>query len=201
MKSSGQPTRCDCPPGPRTCWPASRSRPIRRRAADPFGRSTSPSDRRRRRDHPVQRPAESPRPQARAVDYRWQRDDREAGLGRAAHGLSTRRTRDRGRLSATAINVLVGPAALGLALVSHPDVRAITFTGGGVPPVRSGPGRHSSGLVMELGGNSANILFEDADLELAAANVFEAHSPTAVRAATRSSGSSRRPPVRRSWPT
>jgi len=66
------------------------------------------------------------------------------------------------------VNVLIGPAALGLSLVSHPDVRAITFTGGaraareiwGAAPLKR--------LVMELGGNSANLVFDDADLELTA---------------------------------
>ena len=67
-----------------------------------------------------------------------------------------------------AVNVLVGPAVLGLSLVSHPDVRAITFTGGARAAREIWAGAPLKRLVMELGGNSANILFEDADLELAA---------------------------------
>ena len=66
------------------------------------------------------------------------------------------------------VNVLVGPAALGLSLVSHPDVRAITFTGGARAAREIWAAAPLKRLVMELGGNSANILFEDADLELAA---------------------------------
>ena len=66
------------------------------------------------------------------------------------------------------VNVLVGPAALGLSLVSHPDVRAITFTGGARAAREIWAGAPLKRLVMELGGNSANILFDDADLELAA---------------------------------
>ena len=66
------------------------------------------------------------------------------------------------------VNVLVGPAALGLALVSHPDVRAVTFTGGARAAREIWAGAPLKRLVMELGGNSANILFDDADLELAA---------------------------------
>ena len=66
------------------------------------------------------------------------------------------------------VNVLVGPSALGLALVSHPDVRAITFTGGARAAREIWAGAPLKRMVMELGGNSANILFDDADLELAA---------------------------------
>lgn len=66
------------------------------------------------------------------------------------------------------VNVLVGPAALGLSLVSHPGVRAITFTGGARAAREIWAGAPLKRLVMELGGNSANILFDDADLELAA---------------------------------
>ena len=65
-------------------------------------------------------------------------------------------------------NVLVGPAAIGLSLVSHPDVRAVTFTGGARAAREIWAAAPLKRLVMELGGNSANVLFDDADLELAA---------------------------------
>ena len=66
------------------------------------------------------------------------------------------------------VNVLIGRADLGLSLVSHPDVRAITFTGGARAAREIWAAAPLKRLVMELGGNSANVLFDDADLELAA---------------------------------
>ncbi len=68
-----------------------------------------------------------------------------------------------------AINVLVGPASVGLALAAHPSVRAITFTGGGAAAQAIWSAAPLKRMVMELGGNSANLIFDDADLDLAAA--------------------------------
>jgi glyceraldehyde-3-phosphate dehydrogenase (NADP+) len=67
-----------------------------------------------------------------------------------------------------AISVLVGPAAVGLALAAHPDVRAITFTGGRRAAHEIWRAAPLKRFVMELGGNSANVIFDDADLDLAA---------------------------------
>ena len=47
-------------------------------------------------------------------------------------------------------------------------MRAITFTGGRRAAREIWAAAPLKRLVMELGGNSANILFDDADLELAA---------------------------------
>lgn len=69
------------------------------------------------------------------------------------------------------LNVVVGPgAAIGPAMASHPEMRKISFTGG----QRAGQelGRIAAErilpLTLELGGKSANIVFEDADLDAAA---------------------------------
>lgn len=69
-----------------------------------------------------------------------------------------------------ALNVVLGDGATtGAALVRHPDVRKIAFTGS----VRAGQeiGRIAADrilpLTLELGGKSANIVFEDADLAAA----------------------------------
>ncbi len=68
------------------------------------------------------------------------------------------------------LNVLHGRgASVGNALVSHPDVKAISFTGG------TQTGRHIAGvaapqfkkLSLELGGKNPNIIFADADLDKA----------------------------------
>jgi aldehyde dehydrogenase (NAD+) len=69
------------------------------------------------------------------------------------------------------INVVLGTGKeVGEAIVGHPDVRKVAFTGsvgvgraiGHIAAERIIP------LTLELGGKSANIVFEDADLETAA---------------------------------
>ncbi len=64
----------------------------------------------------------------------------------------------------------------GAPLVSHPDVRRVTFTGS-VPTgqeVMRAAAEHLSPLTLELGGKSPNIVFADADLEAAARGSFSA---------------------------
>ncbi|MFA4896394.1 MULTISPECIES: aldehyde dehydrogenase [Microbacterium] len=64
-------------------------------------------------------------------------------------------------------------SVVGQRLVAHPDVRKIVFTGStevGVD-VAAGCARALKPVTLELGGKSANIVFEDADLEKAAAAV------------------------------
>jgi acyl-CoA reductase-like NAD-dependent aldehyde dehydrogenase len=66
-----------------------------------------------------------------------------------------------------AVNVLPGGAATGRALIADPRVSLITFTGGteAGTAVRTAAGLRP--VLLELGGNSANIVHEDADIELA----------------------------------
>jgi aldehyde dehydrogenase (NAD+) len=70
-------------------------------------------------------------------------------------------------------NVVVGDGSTGQALVEHPAVRLIAFTGS----VRTGRAvAHGAAerlvpAILELGGKSPNIIFEDADLELAIASI------------------------------
>lgn len=69
-------------------------------------------------------------------------------------------------------NVVTGLGAdFGGALVEHPDVAMVTFTGSDVTGARvyAAAARNMKRVAMELGGKSPNIVFEDADLELAAA--------------------------------
>ena len=64
-------------------------------------------------------------------------------------------------------------SVVGQRFVSHPDVRKVVFTGStevGVD-VAAGCARMLKPVTLELGGKSANIVFEDADLERAAASV------------------------------
>ena len=71
------------------------------------------------------------------------------------------------------MNVVLGPGrTTGAALVSHPLVRKVTFTGSVRAGVEIG---HIAAdrilpLTLELGGKSSHIIFEDADLDKAALN-------------------------------
>ncbi|MEH2512059.1 aldehyde dehydrogenase (NAD+) [Nitrobacteraceae bacterium AZCC 1564] len=68
------------------------------------------------------------------------------------------------------LNIVTGPGRIvGDALVNHPDVDKVTFTGS--PGVGRGILRGAAGnfkrVSLELGGKSANVIFEDADLDAA----------------------------------
>ena len=76
-----------------------------------------------------------------------------------------------------ALNVIPGTGSeAGVALASHTDINQLTFTGS--VDVGIGVARMAADnvvpVVMELGGKSPNIVFADADLDLAAAGVANA---------------------------
>ncbi|WP_166297883.1 aldehyde dehydrogenase family protein [Bradyrhizobium sp. 2S1] len=69
------------------------------------------------------------------------------------------------------LNIVTGPGrVVGDALVNHPDVDEVTFTGS--PGVGRGIMKGAAGnfkrVSLELGGKSANVIFDDANLEAAA---------------------------------
>jgi aldehyde dehydrogenase (NAD+) len=68
------------------------------------------------------------------------------------------------------VNVLVGPGrVVGQRLVEHPDVAKISFTGStevGAQVMR-GAAATVKRVSLELGGKSANVIFDDADIEAA----------------------------------
>jgi aldehyde dehydrogenase (NAD+) len=70
------------------------------------------------------------------------------------------------------VNVLPGASEAGAALVEHPLVQKITFTGGPTTAraILRSCAEHMKPSVLELGGKSANIIFEDADLDVACAH-------------------------------
>jgi aldehyde dehydrogenase (NAD+) len=77
------------------------------------------------------------------------------------------------------LNIVTGPGrVVGDALVNHPDVDKVTFTGS--PGVGRGIMKGAAGnfkrVSLELGGKSANVIFDDADIEAAskaaAAGIF-----------------------------
>jgi aldehyde dehydrogenase (NAD+) len=68
------------------------------------------------------------------------------------------------------LNIVTGPGrVVGDALVNHPDVDKVTFTGS--PGVGRGIMKGAAGnfkrVSLELGGKSANVIFDDANLEAA----------------------------------
>ena len=69
-----------------------------------------------------------------------------------------------------ACNVVPGGAVAGQALVRHPGVNKVSFTGGvdTARTVIAAAADHVVPLTLELGGKSANIIFPDADLDVAA---------------------------------
>ncbi len=84
------------------------------------------------------------------------------------------------------INVITGGPETGRALTSHPDVDKISFTGG-VETARliaANAAQHVIPATYELGGKSANIIFEDANLERAipgaVSGIFAAAGQTCV---------------------
>jgi len=75
------------------------------------------------------------------------------------------------------LNVVTGPGGtLGDHLVSHPDVAKVAFTGSTEvgAHVAELAGKSLRPVTAELGGNAANILFADADLEKAVGTVISA---------------------------
>jgi acyl-CoA reductase-like NAD-dependent aldehyde dehydrogenase len=69
------------------------------------------------------------------------------------------------------LNVVVGDAVAGDALVRHRDVGKISFTGGSATArtLMAAAAANLTPLALELGGKSANVVFPDADLATAAA--------------------------------
>ena len=72
-------------------------------------------------------------------------------------------------LPAGVVNIVTGDGSTGAALVSHPDVDKVAFTGStevgkAIQRELAGTGK---GLTLELGGKAANIVFDDAPLDQA----------------------------------
>ena len=67
------------------------------------------------------------------------------------------------------VNIVTGPGEIGLALVKHPDVDKVAFTGSTAVGKEIGRAIAGSGkaLTLELGGKAANIVFDDAPLDQA----------------------------------
>jgi len=73
------------------------------------------------------------------------------------------------KLPAGVVNIVTGDGSTGEALVKHPDVDKIAFTGSTEVgrAIRSATAQSHKRLSLELGGKSPFIIFEDADLDSA----------------------------------
>jgi acyl-CoA reductase-like NAD-dependent aldehyde dehydrogenase len=74
------------------------------------------------------------------------------------------------------LNVLTGDGETGAALVDHPDVNKIAFTGSTVVGREIGAkaGKALKRVTLELGGKSPNIILPDADIDAAVKGSFQA---------------------------
>ncbi|HWS35643.1 MAG TPA: aldehyde dehydrogenase family protein [Actinoplanes sp.] len=79
-------------------------------------------------------------------------------------------------LPAGVLNVLTGDGRTGAALVAHPDVAKVSFTGSTEVgrKVMVSAAATTKRLTLELGGKSPNIIFADADLDAATATAMRA---------------------------
>src|SRR5271170_1385593 len=73
------------------------------------------------------------------------------------------------------INVLTGDGSTGAALVDHPDVNKVAFTGSTAVGREIGAkaGRALKRTTLELGGKSPNVILPDADIEAAIKGSFQ----------------------------
>jgi acyl-CoA reductase-like NAD-dependent aldehyde dehydrogenase len=74
------------------------------------------------------------------------------------------------------LNVLTGDGSTGAAIVEHPDVDKIAFTGSTEVgrEIGANAGRALKRVTLELGGKSPNIILPDADIEAAVKGSFQA---------------------------
>ncbi|MGN6371849.1 MAG: aldehyde dehydrogenase family protein [Solirubrobacteraceae bacterium] len=74
------------------------------------------------------------------------------------------------------LNVLTGDGSTGAALVAHPDVDKIAFTGSTAVgrEIGASAGRALKRVTLELGGKSPNIILPDADIDAAVKGAYQA---------------------------
>ena len=67
------------------------------------------------------------------------------------------------------VNIVTGPGEIGMALVRHPDIDKVAFTGSTAVGrlIGKAVAGTDKGLTLELGGKAANIVFDDAPLDQA----------------------------------
>ncbi|OWU85901.1 carnitine dehydratase [Oceanicola sp. 22II-s10i] len=93
---------------------------------------------------------------------------------------------DKAELPPGVVNVVTGAGETGAALVTHPGIAKVSFTGspGVGRRIAAAAGERLKPVSLELGGKSPNIVFDDADPEAAAvgalAGIFGATGQTCV---------------------
>jgi acyl-CoA reductase-like NAD-dependent aldehyde dehydrogenase len=108
-------------------------------------------------------------------------------------------------LPAGVVNVIVDRNDLGDALTSHPDVAKVSFTGStatGKKVMASAAGTLKR-ITLELGGNDAAIVLEDADPKDVAPKIYAAamftSCPASARRMTSGNSASTRSSISRGW--
>lgn len=90
-----------------------------------------------------------------------------------------------GVLPAGVVNVVVGGPATGAALVAHPSIERLSFTGSTATALRIQAAAAASGRIktvtFELGGKNPIVVFDDVDLDEAAAAVVRGMNFTRVQ--------------------
>ncbi|GGO60067.1 aldehyde dehydrogenase (NAD+) [Roseovarius pacificus] len=93
---------------------------------------------------------------------------------------------EKAELPAGVVNVVTGAGPTGAAIVTHPGISKVSFTGSPVVgrKIAATAGEHLKPVTLELGGKSPNIIFDDADPEAATigalAGIFGATGQTCV---------------------
>ena len=125
--------------------------------------------RRGRPGHPVELPAADAGLEDRARAGLRQHRGAQAGRDHAADRAAVRGDLPAGRPAAGVVNIVTGAGGTGQALVGHPDVDKVAFTGStdvGKAIARTVAGTDKR-VTLELGGKAANIVFDDAPLDQA----------------------------------
>lgn len=93
---------------------------------------------------------------------------------------------EKAELPAGVVNVVTGAGPTGAAIVTHPGISKVSFTGSPAVgrKIAATAGEHLKPVTLELGGKSPNIIFDDADPEAATigalAGIFGATGQTCV---------------------
>ncbi len=133
--------------------------------------------RRRRPDHPLELPAADAGLEDRARAGGWAtRSCSSPPSSRSITALPSPRSCQRVGLPPGVVNIVTGDGRTGDALVSHPDVDKIAFTGSTevgriIRRATAGTGKR---LSLELGGKSPFVVFDDADLDSVVEGVVDA---------------------------
>jgi hypothetical protein len=100
----------------------------------------------------------------------------ETGRIHLAHRAAFRRYLPEAGLPKGVVNIVTGDGATGEAIVEHPGIAKIAFTGSTAVGrrIRGATAGHGKALTLELGGKSPYIVFDDADIDSAIEGLVDA---------------------------